>query len=173
MNVKDFNWDKDAVLNLLYLHMDVNNNPEKYNDWKFFLGEHAYSCVLDLIDKIPERTKKFAMLFSLHERNFLSDPHKWNEDGVTDYESAIAAMSTIMNDTNRTVNDVRFCSVCGMPMCEGLMLDPYETDGGYYCSDTCARKDMTADEYERYGNEGSLFYTEWDGSEDTDEIELI
>lgn len=179
MKVQDFNWDEGALLNLIYLHWDVNSNPDKYNEWKYFAGDHTYRFVMDYIERIPERAKKFAILFSLHERSLKREGKMWNEDGLTDYESAIAAMSEIMNSTTEsgepyhTVNDVRFCDVCGMPMYEGWMLDPYSTCGGHYCSDRCVKADMRPDEFKEFIEDGSLFYTEWEGSGDSEEVELI
>lgn len=178
MKVQDFNWDDDAVLNLMYLHLDVNNNSDKYEEWKHCL-EHSYLYIADMIHGIPVRTRKFAILFSLHERSLKREGKMFNEDGLTDYESAIAAMSEIMNSTTEsgapyhTVNDVRFCDVCGMPMCDGWMIDPYSTCGGHYCSDRCAKSDMCPDEFKEFIEDGSLFYTEWEGSGDSDEVELI
>lgn len=173
MKLQDFNWTEDAVLNLIYLHWDVNSNPDKFHEWENFCKEHTYRWVMDYIERIPERTKKFAMLFSLHECSLKLSGCMWNEGDLIDYESAIAAMSCIMNRTGYTHNDVRFCKVCGMPMCEGWMLDPYSTCGGYYCSDRCAKSDMRPDEFKEFLEDGSLFYTEWEGSGDSDDVSLI
>lgn len=173
MKVQDFNWDEGALLNLIYLHWDVNSNPDKYHEWENFCKEHTYSWVMDYIERIPERTKKFAILFSLHERSLKDSGCMWNEGGITDYESAIAAMSEIMSRTGYIHNDVRFCNVCGMPMCEGYMLDPYETCGGYYCSTRCYKSDITEEELDGLLNAGTLIYTEWEGSGDSDDVSLI
>lgn len=173
MKVQDFNWDEGALLNLLYLHWDMNSNPDMRNDWMNFAGDHTYRFVMDYIERIPERTKKFAILFSLHERSLKREGKMWNEDGLTDYESAIAAMSEIMSCDGYTHNDVRFCDVCGMPMCEGYMLDPYETCGGYYCSTHCYKSNISEEELDTLLDAGTLIYTEWEGSGDSDEVELM
>ena len=54
--------------------------------------------------------------------------------------------------------EYRICSVCGKKMREGYMV---EGGGGYYCSDECLHKEMTEEEYEKYYEDGVMFYTEW------------
>lgn len=179
MTVQDFNWDEGAVLNLLYLYWDVNSNPDLFSKWNTWTDKHTFKQTMTLIESVPERTKKFAILFSLHERRLKREGKMWNENGLVDYESAIAALLEIMNCTTEfgapyhTVNDVCFCDVCGMPMCEGYMLDPYETCGGHYCSTHCYKSDITEEELDDLLDSGILIYTDWEGSGDSDEVELI
>lgn len=66
--------------------------------------------------------------------------------------------SDIIDDLD--LENVRCCSVCGKPMCEGFCI---ENGMAYYCSEECLKKEMTWEEYlELYddGN-GDSYWTSW------------
>lgn len=118
-------WDNDAKANLFYIHfhLDEVDVPDDIRE-TWWNGDYLRDSEW-INDCTPEEIA-LAKEFTEHERTI----GEWNENGKVDFETAINAYIEIKQGNPDT--EIRFCSVCGIPMNDGY----YLTDA-YACSDEC------------------------------------
>ena len=122
-----FDWDFHFLTNLFFIHHHLQDGDACAETRKIWL--HA-KFTRKLEKQCSSEEKQHAAEFTNYERNKGFD---WNEDGFVDYESAISAFISIKGGKPET--EIRYCSICGIPMCAG-----YYLNGSYACSDSCRNK---------------------------------
>lgn len=53
--------------------------------------------------------------------------------------------------------ETRTCHICGKTITEGYFC---EDDGTWYCSDECLHVEVSEEKYDKYYEEGVMFWTE-------------